>query len=250
MRRTQQGKNIFPLLKRWTIVISGLSVIILCIIGLSKLFLIRTVECKIASSTCSAELTASVSEKLSGTSIFFVNHSEVLKNEVLPEPVVFDLLYKKMPSTVVVQFQPEISSYAIVYENKKYQVSSSGKLFLTSPPTDISIADSLEIITITTSSAVLDNYHINPVYHAFVISLLESLKIYHIDIDSIIVSSTQQVELETSDKDVYIMDMSSLLASMEKLVYIKKYLQTSELQQQRPYVIDVRFRQPVLRSRQ
>lgn len=246
MRRTISNKSLKQI--PWLTFVSASAILVVLYILIGQVFVVKQVRCTIEGDRCPDVIQQQLQTELGGRSLFFSNHQQQVAALQLSQPIELLQIHKELPAQLMVSFSTTEPSYALQIVDTQYLVDIAGRMSFQTSTEGNQRYQVIEFIGSETEIRA-DNIVVEK-YHQFILDLLHQLSEHRISAANIEVIDVMEARIAVADGNIYILDTTNPAQQVQKIEYIRKYLQTNTIEISAPFEIDVRFRQPVLRSRQ
>ncbi len=226
----------------------GISVVFLLVGSaafIKNIFSVQTIICSLdTGSDCPSSLTTSL-EPLKNTPIFFSRLPQTIMYATDTGGFTLKSLHKSLPSTVVVQFIQAQSLYQLQLGENRYAVDEKGFLQLSTNQTGI-------LLTFEGDPPLQSTHQLDQTVHTVLNAIVQKSSAAQLPVTGIYWKSNQEIELSLEGDHRALLDSSDISTKIATLSQVLSSDEFAQVTQNftTPYSIDVRFRLPVLRTRQ
>lgn len=226
----------------------GISVVFL-IVGsaafVQDIFSVQTIICSLDNgSECPSSLITSL-EPLKNTPIFFSRLPQTIRYATDTGGFTLKSLHKNLPSTIFVQFIQAQSLYQLQLGENRYTVDEKGFLQLSTNQTGI-------LLTFVGDPPLQSANQLDQTVHNVLYRMVQESSAAQLPVTGIYWKSNQEIELSLEGNHMALLDSSDSTTEIATLSQVFTSDEFTQVTQNltTPYSIDVRFRLPVLRTRQ
>lgn len=209
----------------------------------SQIFTVYHTTCYLEEEACPEELAASVTQSLVGESLIFSDLQQIALKKQVGIGYTLTTVKKVLPGKLVVYFSQSPPLYLIKTPESTFGVDSQGYLQ--------SIGESTGVVTVQFAQepVLLEQKKLDQNTHQIIVMSIKTLEKAQTSLESIIWKSNQEIDIKL-EKVTLVIDESTAETALPKALGV---LQSKEFQEttkdtNATFVLDMRFRLPVLRT--
>ena len=222
-----------------------LGVLILGIVGgVAQLFQVTDITCTTTDNqSCPTSVQASLNSAI-GKSFFFTNFErDFSASDAETQPYTIQSINKILPGTLVVMVQLETPAYLLITKDGQYSISQSGSVIAAD-----SHPQSLATITIQSEIPIIADGKLPDKYHSVISSILEEILRQEMVVATITWVDDQTLYVDLQNGPRVVLESQTAGQRVQHLPVILQSTEVKSLPQLAE--IDLRFKLPVLRTRQ
>lgn len=238
-QQSESTSHTSPLLRRVLHALSVIPFFAVLAFGLfGPLFKVQTISCQTTTQTACHEAVVAEFQSQKGQHILWINFSGTIEKVKKAYPLYQSFtITRQFPNTILVTIEPSPIAYTIEMDGEKLNVNEAGIATIWQENTQQTPLITLED---EASTRVQEQEPLPSDLHDHLLTLHQQLQFFSPNIENVIVHSTQEIEIHTSEKTLLV-SMSNLSNQLTIGQKILQYPLEEEWT-----TADLRFNKPVL----